>query len=156
STIGANNFGLVPLANAASFGLPASSLVTPAQATFLGTAPISPFTVAYAQLAAGGAGVALLGAPGTGGALGGFPTTGAPLPASFHNLVSQTGNYPVSEKTELYSLRLDHKLTANNSLMLRGGLSPSDQTGIQVNAQNQDFSQNAFSRTSTQNYHDGS
>jgi hypothetical protein len=40
--------------------------------------------------------------------------------------------------------------------MLRGGLSPSDQTGIQVNAQNQDFGQNAFSRTSTQNYHDGS
>ena len=29
-------------------------------------------------------------------------------------------------------------------------------TGIQVNAQNQDFGQNAFSRTSTQNYHDGS
>ena len=40
--------------------------------------------------------------------------------------------------------------------MLRGGLSPSDVTGIQVNAQNQDFGQNAFSRTSTQNYHDGS
>src|SRR5689334_2280204 len=54
STIGAGNFGLVPLTNAASFGLPAGSLVTPAQAQFLGTAPISPFTVAYAQLAAGG------------------------------------------------------------------------------------------------------
>src|SRR5262249_61387169 len=69
---------------------------------------------------------------------------------------SQTGNYPVSEKTELYSLRLDQKFNANNSIMLRGALSPSDQTGIQVNAQNQDFGQNAFSRTSTQNYHDGS
>src|SRR5215813_362766 len=156
STIGANNFGLVPLANAASFGLPASSLVTPAQATFLGTAPISPFTVAYAQLAAGGSAVALAGVPGSVGPLGAFPTTGAPLPASFHNLLSQTGNYPVSEKTELYSLRLDHKFNANNSIMLRGGSSPSDQTGIQVNAQNQTFGQNAFSRTSTQNYHDGS
>ena len=156
STIGENNFGLVPLANAASFGLPAGSVVTPAQAQFLATAPISPFTVAYAQLAAGGAGVALQGVPGTVGPLGAFPTTGAPLPASFHNLLSQVGNYPVSEKTELYSLRLDHKFTNNNSIMIRGALSPSDQTGIQVNAQNQDFGQNAFSRTSTQNYHDGS
>ncbi|MGC2695339.1 MAG: TonB-dependent receptor [Candidatus Angelobacter sp.] len=156
STIGANNFGLVPLANAASFGLPAGSLVTPAQAQFLASAPLNPLTVAYAQLAGGGSAVSLLGTPGALTALGFFPTTGAPLPASFHNLVSQTGNYPVSEKTDLYSLRLDHKFSANNSLMLRGGLSPSDQTGIQVNAQNQDFGQNAFSRTSTQNYHDGS
>jgi carboxypeptidase family protein/TonB-dependent receptor-like protein len=156
STIGANNFGLVPLQNAASFGLPAGSVVTPAQAQFLATAPISPFTVAYAQLAAGGSAVSLQGTPGALSALGFFPTTGAPLPASFHNLLSQRGNYPVSEKTELYSLRLDHKFNANNSIMIRGGLSPSDQTGIQVNAQNQDFGQNAFSRTSTQNYHDGS
>jgi hypothetical protein len=156
STIGANNFGLVPLTNAASFGLPATSLVTPAQAQFLAAAPISPFTVAYAQLAAGGSAVSLAGTPGALSALGFFPTTGAPLPASFHSLISQKGNYPVAEKTELYSLRLDHKFNANNSLMLRGGLSPSDQTGIQVNAQNQDFGQNAFSRTSTQNYHDGS
>ena len=66
------------------------------------------------------------------------------------------GNYPVSEATDVYSLRIDHKFSANNQIMLRGGLSPSDVTGIQVNAQNQDFGQNAFSRTSTQNYHDGS
>src|SRR5262249_31565486 len=118
--------------------------------------PLFPIFAGYAQLAAGGSGVALLGAPGAPGPLGVFPTSLAPLPASYHNLISQTGNYPVSEKTELYSLRLDHKFTANNSLMLRGGLSTSDQTGIQVNAQNQDFGQNAFSRTSTQNYHDGS
>ncbi|MFI5105328.1 MAG: carboxypeptidase regulatory-like domain-containing protein, partial [Terriglobales bacterium] len=156
STIGANNFGLVPLTNAASFGLPANSLVTPAQAQFLATVPINPLTVAYAQLSAGGSAVSLAGTPGALSALGFFPTTGAPLPASFHSLISQKGNYPVAEKTELYSLRLDHKFNANNSLMLRGGLSPSDQTGIQVNAQNQDFGQNAFSRTSTQNYHDGS
>ncbi|HET6936349.1 MAG TPA: TonB-dependent receptor, partial [Candidatus Angelobacter sp.] len=156
STIGANNFGLVPLANAASFGLPQTALVTPAQAQFLAGAPISPFTVAYAQLAAGGSGVALAGVPGSPGPLGAFPTTGAPLPASFHNLLSQVGNYPVSEATDVYSLRFDHRFSANNQLMFRGGLSPSDVTGIQVNAQNQDFGQNAFSRTSTQNYHDGS
>src|SRR5947209_7230756 len=156
STIGANNFGLVPLGNPASFGLPAGSLVTLQQAQFLATAPISPFTVAYAQLAAGGAGVALRGTPGTLGPLGAFPTTGAPLPTSFHNLLSQVGNYPVSEATDIYSLRLDHKINENNNLMFRFGLSPSDITGIQVNAQNQNFGQNAYSRTSTQNYHDGS
>src|ERR1041385_624249 len=156
STIGAGNFGLVPLTNAASFGLPAGSVVTPAQAQFLATAPISPFTVAYAQLAAGGAGVALQGVPGTVGPLGAFPTTGAPLPASFHNLLSQVGNYPVSEKTELYSLRLDHKFTNNNSIMIRGALCPSDPTGNQVNAQKQDSRQHASCPAPTQNYHDGS
>src|SRR5262249_44675307 len=101
STIGANNFGLVPLPNAASFGLPATALVTPQQKAFLATAPISPFTVAYAQLAAGGSAVALAGIPGSLGPLGAFPTTGAPLPASFHNLLSQQGNYPVSEGTDV-------------------------------------------------------
>lgn len=156
STIGQGNFGLVPLANAASFGLPAGALVTPAQAQFLASAPLNPFTVAYAQLAAGGSAVALAGVPGAPGPFGAFPTTGAPLPASFHNLLSQVGNYPVSEGTDLYSLRLDHKFNANNSIMIRGGYSPSDVTGIQVNAQNQDFGQNAFSRTSTQDYHDKS
>ena len=65
-----------------------------------------------------------------------FPITNAPLPASFHNLLSQVGNYPVSEATDVYSLRLDYKFSANNQLMLRDGLSPSDVTGIQVNAQN--------------------
>lgn len=156
STIGANNFGFVPLSNAASFGLPAGSLVTPDQAQFLAGAPVNPLTVGYAQLAAGGAAVALQGVPGAPGPFGAFPTTGAPLPASFHNLLSQVGNYPISEATDVYSLRLDHKFNNNNQLMFRGGLSPSDVTGIQVNAQNQDFGQNAFSRTSTQNYHDGS
>jgi hypothetical protein len=156
STIGANNFGLVPLPNAASFGLPATSLVTPAQAQFLATVPISPLSVAYAQLAAGGSGVALAGTPGALTPLGFFPETGSPLPASFHSLLSQVGNYPVSEATDVYSLRLDHKFNASNSIMVRGGLSPSDVNGIQVNAQNQDFGQNAFSRTSTQSYHDGS
>ncbi|HET9789798.1 MAG TPA: carboxypeptidase regulatory-like domain-containing protein, partial [Candidatus Angelobacter sp.] len=160
STIGQNNFGLVPLANAATFGLPAGSLVTPAQAQFLaGITPANPAFLAfagYAQLAAGGSGVALAGVPGAPGPLGAFPTSGAPLPASFHSLLSQVGNYPVSEATDVYSLRIDHKFSSSNQIMLRGGLSPSDVTGIQVNAQNQDFGQNAFSRTSTQSYHDGS
>src|SRR5262249_8957771 len=133
STIGANNFGLVPLQNAAIFGLPAGSLVTPAQAQALAAAnpasPAFPAFVGYAQLAAAGSAVALVGVPGAPGPLGSFATSGVVLPASFHNLLSQVGNYPVSEKTDLYSLRLDHKINANNSLMLRGAISPSDQTG---------------------------
>src|SRR6185437_11682153 len=53
------------------------------------------------------------------------------------------------------SLRLDHNLTNNNRLTLRAGVSPSDQTGIQVQAQGpQNFGQNSFSRTSLENYHD--
>lgn len=157
STIGSNNFGLVPLPNAASFGLPATALVTPEQRAFLATVPISPLSVAYAQLAAGSSGVALLGTPGNLiPQLRAFPETGLPLPASYHNLLSQVGNYPVSEGTDVYSLRLDHKFTENNQMTIRFGLSPSDVTGVQVNAQNQNFGQNAYSRTSTQNYHDAS
>ena len=119
STIGSDNFGLVPLANAANFGLPAGSLVTPAQAQFLAGAPapaspLFPIFAGYAQLAAGGSAVALLGTAGAVGPLGAFPTTGAPLPASFHGLVSQMGNYPISEATDVYSLRIDHKFSANN------------------------------------------
>ena len=73
------------------------------------------------------------------------------------NLSSLIGNFPVTERTDLYSLRLDHNISNSNHLMLRGGVSPSDQTGIQVQAQGpQNFGQNAFSRTSTQNYHDWS
>ncbi len=154
STIGQNNFGLVPLANAGSFGLPAGSLVTPEQAAFLSTAPVNQATVGYAQLSAGASGVALAGTPGTAGPLGAFVTTGAPLPASFHNLMSQMGNFPVSEHTDIYSVRLDHTLTANNKLMVRFGASPSDVTGIEVNGENQTFGQNSFSRTSTQHYDD--
>jgi len=159
STIGQNNFGLVPLANAAAFGIPAvpgfTPLVTPDQAAFLSAVGPNPATVPYAQLAVFGSGIALAGTQGS-PLLGNFPITNAPLPASFHNLLSQVGNYPVSEATDVYSLRLDHKFNDSNQLMIRAGLSPSDVTGIQVNAQNQDFGQNAFSRTSTQNYHDGS
>src|SRR5205807_8364672 len=45
-------------------------------------------------------------------------------------------------------------LTSNQQLMLRGNVSPSDVTAIQVNALKQNLGQNAFSRTSVQNYHD--
>ena len=106
--------------------------------------------------------MALKGAwPATLGGFSGFPTSCPPptpncfVPASFVPLNSLIGNFPVSEHTDLYSLRLDHNLSNNNRVTLRAGVSPSDQTGIQVQAQGpQNFGQNSFSRTSVQNYHD--
>ncbi len=80
-----------------------------------------------------------------------------PLPASYVNLNSLIGNFPINEVTDVYSLRLDHRLTNNQSLALRAGISPSQTSGIQVNAQGpQNFGQNAYSRTSRQDYHDWS
>jgi hypothetical protein len=153
STIG-DNFGLAPLANPGNYGLPAGSLVTSAQATFLAGAPVNLATVTYAQLAAGGTAVALQGVPGAPGPLGVFPTSGAPLPQSFANLISQEGNYPVSEGTTIVTARLDQKFSANHSGMLRANVSPSTVTGLQVQGQNQNFGQNAFSRTAIQQFRD--
>jgi hypothetical protein len=188
STIGANNFGLVPfdgatiapLLGGANFG---QMMITPAQASFIGQlAPIiaNPATPAatrtqlatllgnYVVLAGGGAGIAVKGQLPSltmAGALAAkygitpslsiFPTSGAVLPGSFHPMQSLVGNFPVTEDTDLYSVRLDHRFTTNNNINLRAGISPSNATGIQVNAQGpQNFGQNAWSRTSAQNYHD--
>lgn len=153
STIG-DNFGLAPLANPGNYGLPAGSLVTAAQAAFLAGAPVNLATATYAQLAAGGTAVALQGAHGAPGPLGVFPTSGAPLPQSFANLLSQEGNYPVSEGTTVITARLDHKFNSNHSGMLRANVSPSTVTGLQVQGQNQNFGQNAFSRTAIQQFRD--
>jgi hypothetical protein len=76
------------------------------------------------------------------------------LPASFHSLQSQAGNFPVFEGTSVYSLRLDHNLTANNRLTFRANVSPSTVTGIEVNGQDQPFGQNSYSRTSQQTFRD--
>lgn len=90
----------------------------------------------------------------------GFPTSClpgnqcAPVPTSYQTLASQKGNFPVFEGTSLYSLRLDHSLTDRNRVMLRGNVSPSTITGIEVGGQTQPFGQNAYSRTSQQTYRD--
>ena len=180
SSIGANNFGLVPFDASAYFGAPAGTFqiqATPQQAGFLASPPpVIPLVSLqqYIFLIGASSGVALNAAqpatfallpfapPGSGSRQ--FPTSCsvsntlcAGLPASFVALNSLIGNFPVTERTDLYSLRLDHNFTNNNRIMLRGGASPSDQTGIQVQAQGpQNFGQNAFSRTSNQNYHDWS
>ena len=188
STIGADNFGLVPfdsstiapLLGGANFG---NLQLTPGQVQFIGQlAPIiaNPATPAatrtqlatllgnYVVLAGGGAGLAVKGqlpSPTAAGAIAAkfgvapsltlFPTSGASLPGSFHPMQSLVGNFPVGEETSLYSLRLDHHLNTDNTLNFRVGVSPSTATGIQVNAQGpQNFGQNAWSRTSEQQYRD--
>jgi len=182
STIGLDNFGLVPL-NTATVGLPFGTvLLTPNQLKFIGqiapiaagNAQVAQFMGQYVALAGGGAGLAInraLPSQTLANAIGGqyknpcalagncplnlFPTSGAALPGSFVNMASITGNFPVTEDIGLWSLRLDHRFTSNNTFNIRAGVSPATTTGIQVNAQGpQNFGQNAWSRTSQQDYHD--
>jgi carboxypeptidase family protein len=77
-----------------------------------------------------------------------------PLPASYVGLNSLRGNYPIKEKTSSWSARLDHIWNPRNSTFVRFSVTPSFVTGIQVNAQNQNFGQNAGSRTSLQRFLD--
>jgi outer membrane receptor protein involved in Fe transport len=83
-----------------------------------------------------------------------FVTSGQATPASFVPLNSLIGNFPVTEKTEIYSLRFDHKITNNQQLLVRGSVSPSFVSGIEENAANQNFGENSYSRTATQRFHD--
>jgi hypothetical protein len=71
----------------------------------------------------------------------------APLPASYVGINSVRGNYPISEKTSLWSGRLDQRWNNRNNSFLRVGVSPSLITGQPSTSQNQVFGQNAGSRT---------
>jgi hypothetical protein len=70
----------------------------------------------------------------------------APLPASYVGLNSIRGNYPVQEKTSLWSAKLDQSWNANNHSFIRVGVSPSLVTGLPSTSQNQVFGQNSGSR----------
>jgi hypothetical protein len=70
-----------------------------------------------------------------------------PLPTSYKALNKLRGNFPVTEKTSLWSARLDQKWDNRNNSFLRVGVSPSLVTGIESTAQNQTFGENAGSRT---------
>ena len=76
------------------------------------------------------------------------------MPPRFLDIGVAAGNFPVFEGTSLYSLRIDHNLNNNNRVTLRSNVSPSTVTGIEVNGQDQPFGQNAYSRTSEQQYRD--
>jgi len=158
SSIGANNFGLVNAAAPvpAAFlppGVPAAGLLTPEQATFVANPANLPASVSVYVLGVTSSAVALFGnTPLFPNAT--FPTSGAPLPASFVGLTSTIGNFPASEGTSLYSLKLDHNWNVKNSSFVRVSVSPSTISGIEVNAENQNFGQNAGSRTSIQQTRD--
>jgi len=167
SSIGANNFGLTATADISRFyGMPAGTLVvpvTPQQAPVLGALPVNAQTQQYATLVGMGSVVALTGRNPVFGGGAFFPAPDAatglpvPLPQSYVTMTSLIGNFPVTESTDIYSLRLDHRLTNNHTLLLRGSVSPSNADGIQVQAQGpQNFGQNAWSRTSRQDFHDWS
>jgi len=78
----------------------------------------------------------------------------APLPASYVGLNSIRGNYPVREKTSLWSARLDQHWNNRNSSFLRVGVSPSLVTGLPSTSQNQVFGQNSGSRAGYDQYRD--
>jgi hypothetical protein len=71
----------------------------------------------------------------------------APLPASYVGLNAIRGNFPATEKTSLWSGRIDQRWNNRNTSFIRVGVSPSLVTGIQSTSQNQVFGQNAGSRT---------
>ncbi len=181
SSIGANNFDLVPFDTSTTAGgiepLPFGTIqVTPGQAAFLGPGlnqlalqnpvlfgQLAPVAIpSYEFLVGASSGMAvnrvwpqsLTGFPG----ISGFATTCASppcfVPASYQSLASQRGNFPVFEGTSLYSLRIDHNLNNSNRLTLRANVSPSTVTGIEVSGEDQPFGQNAYSRTSQQTYRD--
>jgi hypothetical protein len=170
SSVGQGNFAVAPLDVSPFFGAPANSGIaviqaTAPQAAFLNPylsappPPLVPFFQLYSEIVGASSGMAVNGKwPAFMGGLGGFFSTCQKppcfVPAAYQTLASQAGNFPVFEGTSLYSLRLDHNITMNNRLMLRGNVSPSTVTGIEVSGQDQPFGQNAYSRTSEQTYRD--
>jgi hypothetical protein len=162
SDIGAANFGLTSIDVSKFYGYPTGSLSvqgTAQQQAFLTAAPgNTPGIQQYVALVGSSSSLALTGKnPGflqpTIGASN-FVTSGQATPASFAPLNSLIGNFPVTEKTEIYSLRLDHKLTEHQQLMVRASVSPSYITGIEESAANQNLGENSYSRTATQDFHD--
>jgi outer membrane receptor protein involved in Fe transport len=158
SSIGQNNFGLesIPAPPGAPCLAPGQTtgLVTPQQASFIAANP-NALGVQYFCAAALSSQTALFGNTGTlPPPLNIFPSSNAPVPVSYVGLASTIGNFPTSEGTSLWSLRLDHIWNTTNSSFIRANVSPSTITGIEVNAENQNFGQNAGSRTSEQQTRD--
>jgi hypothetical protein len=171
SSIGQGNFGLTPF-DTSQVGLPLGVLqLTPDQIGFL----TNPAVLAQEQADPTGYGRLVANYAGFSGASSGMAVNGAwpvalggqpgfisscqspgmcLVPASYQTLTSQEGNFPVFEGTSVYSLRIDHNVSNSNRLTLRGNVSPSTVTGIEVSGQDQPFGQNAYSRTSQQTYRD--
>jgi Carboxypeptidase regulatory-like domain/TonB dependent receptor len=78
----------------------------------------------------------------------------AQLPASYAALNGLRGNFPATEKTSLWSGRIDERWNNENTSFLRVGVSPSEVTGIESTSQNQVFGQNAGTRAGESHYRD--
>ena len=86
-----------------------------------------------------------------------FLLTGAPLPIgttgsngqpiAFRALNALQRVFPVTDRTNFFTVRGDHNFNDNNQLNVRFGYNTSILTGIQVESQNQSLGQNDFSRT---------
>ncbi len=164
SDIGANNFGLTNIDVSRFYGAPSGALTiqgTAQQQAFLQNPQVpanTPGIQQYIALVGSGSSIATSGQnpaflqPVIGAK--NFVTSGQVLPGSFVPLNSLIGNFPISERTEVYSLRIDHKLTSNQQLALHGSASPSFVSGIEESAANQNIGENSFSRTATQSLHD--
>ncbi|MGH9820734.1 MAG: carboxypeptidase regulatory-like domain-containing protein, partial [Pyrinomonadaceae bacterium] len=55
--------------------------------------------------------------------------------------------FPVTDRSNYFTVRLDHNINASNQLNARFGYNTGNLTGIQVESQNQSLGQNDFSRT---------
>ncbi|MEO8073859.1 MAG: carboxypeptidase-like regulatory domain-containing protein [Acidobacteriota bacterium] len=139
----------------------AQGLIGTGNATAIGTA------VQYLYLASSGGSTALTGRNpliSAGGAITAgqvvgqrFFLTGAPIPVNTQNDQGQfiafrplndlQRVFPVTERSNFFSIRGDHNFNDNNQLTLRFGYNPGMLTGIQVESQNQSLGQNDFSRT---------
>jgi outer membrane receptor protein involved in Fe transport len=162
SDIGANNFGLTSIDVSKFYGAPTGALIiqgTADQKAKFALIPAgTPGIQQYVALVGSSSSIATTGQnpaflQPTIGAKN-FVTSGQTLPTSFVPLNSLIGNFPISERTEVYSLRIDHKLTGNQQLALHASASPSFVSGIEESAANQNIGENSFSRTATQSLHD--
>ena len=184
SSIGINNFGLVPVTLPPSAGGLTVQLTSPQAGAVnallaSGNSNLANLGVKYGVFMGSASSVALnkvdFGAVAS-GATGGFLKPGpgpqfpvpvvcpagkpvnngatcsaagvyvAPLPASYVGLNSIRGNFPATEKTSLWSARIDQRWSNRNSSFLRVGVSPSLVTGLPSTSQNQVFGQNSGSR----------
>ncbi|MBA2493062.1 MAG: TonB-dependent receptor, partial [Acidobacteria bacterium] len=93
-----------------------------------------------------------------------FFLTGAPVPfntqnaqgqfIAFRPLLDLPQVFPVTDRSNFFSLRTDHNLNTDNQLSFRFGYNPGTLTGIQDESQNQSIGQNDFSRTGVQELKD--
>ncbi|MBA2379429.1 MAG: TonB-dependent receptor [Blastocatellia bacterium] len=77
-----------------------------------------------------------------------FGTTNeAGQPIAFRPLLGLQEVFPVTERSNFFSIRGDVSVNQDNQLTMRFGYNPGFLTGIQVESQNQSLGQNDFSRT---------